>query len=217
MSPQTSRLSSRAMAFVLAGGRGSRLKELTDKRAKPAVYFGGKTRIIDFALSNAMNSGIRKMAVATQYKAHSLIRHCQRGWNFFRAERNEYLDILPASQRVAENKWYLGTADAVTQNIDIIDSYNVDYVLILAGDHIYKMDYEIMLRAHVEAKADVTVGCLTVPRMEATAFGVMHVDTEDRITQFLEKPADPPGIPGKIPNVRSRQTRPGRRHRRRVT
>lgn len=189
------RLTQRSMAFVLAGGRGSRLKELTDSRAKPAVYFGGKTRIIDFALSNAMNSGIRKMAIATQYKAHSLIRHCQRGWNFFRAERNEYLDILPASQRVAENKWYLGTADAVTQNIDIVDSYGVDYVLILAGDHIYKMDYELMLRQHVERGADVTVGCLTVPRAEAAAFGVMDVDKTGQITQFLEKPADPPGTP----------------------
>ncbi len=190
------RLSSQAMAFVLAGGRGSRLKELTDRRAKPAVYFGGKTRIIDFALSNALNSGIRKMAIATQYKAHSLIRHCQRGWNFFRAERNEYLDILPASQRVNENKWYLGTADAVTQNIDIVDSYGIKYVVILAGDHIYKMDYEIMLRQHVDSGADVTIGCLTVPRMEATAFGVMDVDKTGRITAFLEKPADPPSIPG---------------------
>jgi len=183
------------MAFVLAGGRGSRLKELTDRRAKPAVYFGGKARIIDFALSNALNSGIRKMAIATQYKAHSLIRHCQRGWNFFRPERNEYLDILPASQRVDENMWYLGTADAVTQNIDIVDSYDVDYVLILAGDHVYKMDYEVMLRHHVESGADVTVGCLTVPREEATAFGVMAIDADDRITDFLEKPADPPGTP----------------------
>jgi glucose-1-phosphate adenylyltransferase len=190
------RLSSQAMAFVLAGGRGSRLKELTDRRAKPAVYFGGKTRIIDFALSNALNSGIRKMAIATQYKAHSLIRHCQRGWNFFRAERNEYLDILPASQRVDETKWYLGTADAVAQNIDIVDSYRVKYVVVLAGDHIYKMDYEIMLRQHVDTGADVTIGCLTVPRMEATAFGVMDVDRQGRITRFLEKPKDPPGIPG---------------------
>ena len=195
------RLSSQAMAFVLAGGRGSRLKELTDRRAKPAVYFGGKTRIIDFALSNALNSGIRKMAIATQYKAHSLIRHMQRGWGFFRAERNEYLDILPASQRVDENKWYLGTADAVTQNIDIVDSYGVKYVVILAGDHIYKMDYEIMLQQHVASGADVTIGCLTVPRMEATAFGVMHVDADMRITQFLEKPADPPAIPGDPDNA----------------
>jgi glucose-1-phosphate adenylyltransferase len=184
------------MAFVLAGGRGSRLKELTDRRAKPAVYFGGKTRIIDFALSNALNSGIRKMAIATQYKAHSLIRHMQRGWGFFRAERNEYLDILPASQRVSEEKWYLGTADAVAQNIDIVDSYGVKYIVVLAGDHIYKMDYEVMLRQHVDSGADVTIGCLTVPRMEATAFGVMHVDKAMRITAFLEKPKDPPSIPG---------------------
>ncbi|TKA97429.1 glucose-1-phosphate adenylyltransferase [Cereibacter changlensis] len=190
------RLSTQAMAFVLAGGRGSRLKELTDRRAKPAVYFGGKARIIDFALSNALNSGIRKMAIATQYKAHSLIRHCQRGWGFFRAERNEYLDILPASQRVSESQWYLGTADAVTQNIDIVDSYGIKYVVVLAGDHVYKMDYEIMLRQHCETQADVTIGCLTVPRMEATAFGVMHVDADLRITDFLEKPADPPSIPG---------------------
>jgi glucose-1-phosphate adenylyltransferase len=190
------RLSSQAMAFVLAGGRGSRLKELTDRRAKPAVYFGGKTRIVDFALSNALNSGIRKMAIATQYKAHSLIRHVQRGWNFFRAERNEYLDILPASQRMDEVNWYRGTADAVAQNIDIIDSYGIKYVVVLAGDHIYKMDYEIMLQQHVETGADVTIGCLTVPRKEASAFGVMHVDKAMRITAFLEKPADPPSIPG---------------------
>ncbi|MEL6885675.1 MAG: glucose-1-phosphate adenylyltransferase, partial [Pseudomonadota bacterium] len=192
---ETKRLSQRSMAFVLAGGRGSRLRELTDRRVKPAVYFGGKTRIIDFALSNAVNSGIRRMAVATQYKAHSLIRHCQRGWNFFRAERNEFLDILPASQRVSEDMWYRGTADAVTQNIDIIDSYGIDYIVILAGDHIYKMDYEIMLRQHVEAGANVTVGCLTVPREEASAFGVMAVDADSNITSFLEKPADPPSTP----------------------
>ncbi len=195
MTAQNQRLTARSMAFVLAGGRGSRLKELTDRRAKPAVYFGGKSRIVDFALSNALNSGIRKMAIATQYKAHSLIRHCQRGWSFFRAERNEYLDILPASQRVDEVNWYQGTADAVFQNIDIIDSYDVDYLVVLAGDHIYKMDYEQMLRQHVESGADVTVGCLTVPRMEATAFGVMAVDSNDQITSFLEKPADPPGTP----------------------
>jgi glucose-1-phosphate adenylyltransferase len=189
------RLSSQAMAFVLAGGRGSRLKELTDFRAKPAVYFGGKTRIIDFALSNALNSGIRKMAIATQYKAHSLIRHIQRGWGFFRAERNEYLDVLPASQRMDEVNWYRGTADAIAQNIDIIDSYGINYVVVLAGDHIYKMDYEIMLQQHVNSKADVTIGCLTVPREEASAFGVMAVDKDLRITQFLEKPKDPPGMP----------------------
>ena len=188
-------LARNAMAYVLAGGRGSRLYELTDRRAKPAVYFGGKTRIIDFALSNALNSGIRRIGVATQYKAHSLIRHLQAGWNFLQPMRNESFDILPASQRVNENKWYLGTADAVTQNIDIVDSYDVDYVIILAGDHIYKMDYEIMLRQHVDSGADVTVGCLTVPRMEATAFGVMDTDKDGRITSFLEKPADPPGMP----------------------
>ncbi|MDO5612962.1 MAG: glucose-1-phosphate adenylyltransferase [Paracoccus sp. (in: a-proteobacteria)] len=194
--PDSRQLTRRAMAFVLAGGRGSRLHELTDRRVKPAVYFGGKTRIIDFALSNAMNSGIRKIAVATQYKAHSLIRHLQRGWNFFRAERNEFLDILPASQRMSEDHWYRGTADAVAQNIDIVDSYDVDYVVILAGDHIYKMDYSQMLREHVENAADVTIGCLTVPRAQASAFGVMAVDQGGRITSFQEKPADPPPMPG---------------------
>lgn len=192
---QSRRLTQRSMAFVLAGGRGSRLHELTDNRVKPAVYFGGKTRIIDFALSNALNSGIRRMAVATQYKSHSLIRHCQRGWNFFRAERNEFLDILPASQRTDDASWYRGTADAVTQNIDIIDSYEVDYIIILAGDHVYKMDYEIMLRQHVDTDADVTVGCLTVPRRDASAFGIMATDATGRITSFLEKPADPPATP----------------------
>ena len=185
-----------AMAYVLAGGRGSRLMELTDRRAKPAVFFGGKTRIIDFALSNALNSGIRRIGVATQYKAHSLIRHMQRGWNFFRPERNESFDILPASQRVSETQWYEGTADAVFQNIDIIEAYGVEYMVILAGDHIYKMDYELMLQQHVDSGADVTIGCLEVPRMEATGFGVMHVDEQDRIIAFVEKPADPPGIPG---------------------
>jgi glucose-1-phosphate adenylyltransferase len=188
-------LSRSAMAFVLAGGRGSRLMELTDKRAKPAVYFGGKARIIDFALSNALNSGIRKICVATQYKAHSLIRHLQRGWTFFRIERNESFDILPASQRVAEDKWYLGTADAVTQNIDIIESYGPKFLVILAGDHVYKMDYELMLEQHVRTGADVTVGCIEVPRMEATGFGVMKVDSAARIVDFVEKPADPPPMP----------------------
>ena len=185
-----------AMAYVLAGGRGSRLMELTDRRAKPAVPFGGKSRIIDFALSNAMNSGIRRIGVATQYKAHSLIRHMQRGWNFFRPERNESFDILPASQRVSEDQWYAGTADAIYQNLDIIETHGVKYMVVLAGDHIYKMDYELMLQQHVDSGADVTIGCLEVPRMEAVGFGVMHVDTKDRITAFLEKPKDPPGIPG---------------------
>ena len=190
------RLVQRSMAFVLAGGRGSRLKELTQTRVKPALYFGGKTRIIDFPLSNALNSGIRKIAIATQYKAHSLIRHCQRGWNFFSAERKEFLDILPASQRVSERMWYRGTVDAVTQNIDIVDSYDIDYIVILAGDHVYKMDYEIMLRQHIESKADVTVGCLTINKSEASSFGVMAVDNNNQITSFLEKPANPPGMPG---------------------
>ncbi|EHS49610.1 Glucose-1-phosphate adenylyltransferase [Rhizobium sp. PDO1-076] len=193
---RTKSLSRDAMAYVLAGGRGSRLKELTDRRAKPAVYFGGKARIIDFALSNALNSGIRRIGVATQYKAHSLIRHLQLGWNFFRPERNESFDVLPASQRVSETQWYEGTADAVFQNIDIIEPYGPEYMVILAGDHIYKMDYEQMLQQHVDTGADVTIGCLEVPRMEAVGFGVMHVDPTDRIIDFVEKPADPPGIPG---------------------
>ena len=190
-------LSRNALAFVLAGGRGSRLKELTDRRAKPAVYFGGKSRIIDFALSNALNSGIRRIGVATQYKAHSLIRHLQRGWNFFRDERNERFDILPASQRVSETQWYEGTADAIYQNLDILESYGVDHVVVLAGDHVYKMDYELMLRDHAQSGGDVTIGCIEVPRTEATGFGVMHVDAQDRVLSFLEKPADPPGIPDK--------------------
>jgi len=184
-----------AMAYVLAGGRGSRLMELTERRAKPAVYFGGKSRIIDFALSNALNSGIRRMAVATQYKAHSLIRHLQRGWNFLQPVRNESFDILPASQRVAEDQWYAGTADAVYQNIDIIDGYAPEYIIILAGDHIYKMDYEKMLVQHVDAGADVTVACLEVPAGEATGFGVMHVDENSRIVSFVEKPPQPPEMP----------------------
>ncbi|MBT9292448.1 glucose-1-phosphate adenylyltransferase [Prosthecodimorpha staleyi] len=190
-------LSRTAMAYVLAGGRGSRLIELTDRRAKPAVYFGGKSRIIDFALSNALNSGIRRIGVATQYKAHSLIRHLQRGWNFFRPERNESFDILPASQRVSEDHWYEGTADAVYQNIDIIRDYEPRHIVILAGDHIYKQDYELMLQQHCEQSADVTVGCLEVPRKDATGFGVMHVDAEDRIIDFVEKPKDPPAMPGR--------------------
>ncbi|WAJ27688.1 glucose-1-phosphate adenylyltransferase [Antarcticirhabdus aurantiaca] len=185
------------MAYVLAGGRGSRLMELTDFRAKPAVYFGGKTRIIDFALSNAINSGIRRIGVATQYKAHSLIRHLQNGWNFLRPGRNESFDILPASQRVSEDQWYAGTADAVYQNIEIIEGYAPRYMVILAGDHIYKMDYEMMLQQHVDTGADVTVGCLDVSKEEATAFGVMHVDENFRITDFVEKPKDPPTIPGR--------------------
>ncbi len=185
------------MAYVLAGGRGSRLMEMTDNRAKPAVYFGGMSRIIDFALSNALNSGIRRIGVATQYKAHSLIRHMQRAWNFLRPERNESFDILPASQRIDEFHWYEGTADAVYQNLDIIANHAPKYIVILAGDHIYKMDYELMLQQHVRQQADVTVGCLEVPRAQASGFGVMAIDDEGRITEFVEKPSDPPAMPGK--------------------
>ena len=169
--------------------------ELTDRRAKPAVFFAGKSRIIDFALSNAINSGVRRVAVATQYKAHSLIRHLQRGWNFLRPERNESFDILPASQRVSEHNWYLGTADAVFQNIDIVEDLAPRHIVLLAGDHIYKMDYEVMLQQHVDRGAGVTVCCMKVPRADATGFGVVHVDATDRIVDFVEKPADPPGLP----------------------
>ncbi|MBD0864503.1 MAG: glucose-1-phosphate adenylyltransferase [Rhodobacteraceae bacterium] len=187
-------LAQQSMAFILAGGRGSRLKEMTDIRAKPAIYFGGKTRIIDFSLSNAVNSGIRRISVATQYKAHSLIRHLQRGWSFFRHERNESLDILPASQQLDEINWYKGTADAVTQNIDIMRGYGPKYVLILAGDHIYKQDYSFMIEEHVRSGAKVTVGCIEVPREEARGFGVMVVDETDKVLEFLEKPADTPAM-----------------------
>jgi glucose-1-phosphate adenylyltransferase len=185
------------VALVLAGGRGSRLQELTDRRAKPAVYFGGKFRIVDFALSNCLNSGIRRIGVLTQYKSHSLLRHLQRGWNFLRGEANEFIDLLPAQQRVNEADWYRGTADAIYQNIDILRSYGPEYILVLAGDHIYKQDYSLMLLDHVESGARCTVGCIEVPRMEGTALGVMAIDEKRRITNFLEKPADPPGMPGK--------------------
>ncbi|HKY81231.1 MAG TPA: glucose-1-phosphate adenylyltransferase, partial [Sphingobium sp.] len=196
MQPRNQPIARDAMAYVLAGGRGSRLAELTDRRAKPAVHFGGKARIIDFALSNALNSGIRRIGVATQYKAHSLIRHLQRGWNFLRPERNESFDILPASQRVSESQWYEGTADAVFQNIDIIESYAPEYMVLLAGDHVYKMDYELMLQQHVDSGADVTVGCLEVPLKDASGFGVMDVDEKGVITAFIEKPKKPPSMPG---------------------
>src|SRR3954464_7479084 len=169
-------LPKRTVALVLAGGRGSRLQQLTDRRAKPAVYFGGKFRIIDFVLSNCLNSGIRRIGVVTQYKSHSLLRHLQRGWSFLRGERNEFIDLLPAQQRVNEAHWYRGTADAVFQNIDILRSYNPEYVVVLAGDHIYKMDYSLMLRDHAATGARCTVGCIEVPKAEASAFGVMAVD-----------------------------------------
>jgi glucose-1-phosphate adenylyltransferase len=185
------------MAFVLAGGRGSRLQELTNRRAKPAVHFGGKSRIVDFALSNAFNSGVRHIAVATQSRAPGLIRHLHRSSNFLRPVHNESFDILPASQCISADISYLGTADAVYQNIHIIEGYQPAYIVILAGDHIYKMDYEPMLRQHVDQGADVTVGCIEVPRAEASGFGVMHAGDDDRILSFQEKPADPPAMPGK--------------------
>jgi len=196
MNRELQRTMQQSMAFVLAGGRGSRLYELTDRRAKPAMFFGGKTRIIDFPLSNAVNSGINRIGVATQYKAHSLIRHLQRGWDHFREERNESLDILPASQRMDEENWYKGTADAVYQNTDIIRDHKPPYVIILAGDHIYKQDYSIMIEHHINSGADVTVGCIEVPRADASEFGVMQVDEDDNIIEFFEKPADPPAMPG---------------------
>lgn len=193
-------LPKRTIALVLAGGRGSRLQQLTEKRAKPAVYFGGKFRIIDFALSNCLNSGIRRIGVVTQYKSHSLLRHLQRGWGFLRGELNEFIDLLPAQQRVDEEHWYRGTADAVYQNIDILHSYNPEYVIILAGDHIYKMDYSLMLLDHVQSGVECTVGCIEVPKAEAFAFGVMGVNNERKITSFVEKPANPPTMPNN-PNM----------------
>lgn len=195
--PVVRQLPRRAIALVLAGGRGSRLHQLTDRRAKPAVHFGGKYRIIDFALSNCINSGFRRIYVLTQYKSHSLLRHLQRGWSHFRAEMNEFVDLLPAQQRIDERMWYRGTADAVWQNVDIFKAEDPDHVIVLAGDHVYKMDYGAMLEDHVASGAEVTVGCVEVPRMEATGFGVMAMDEARRVTDFLEKPADPPGMPGK--------------------
>ena len=175
----------KTVALILAGGRGTRLKDLTIKRAKPAVHFGGKFRIIDFALSNCLNSGIRRIGVITQYQSHTLVQHIQRGWSFFSEEMNEFVDLLPAQQRVHGENWYRGTADAVTQNLDIIRRYNAEYIVILAGDHIYKQDYSHMLIDHVE-RARCTVACLPVPVAEATAFGVMHVDGDDKIIDFVE-------------------------------
>jgi glucose-1-phosphate adenylyltransferase len=187
----------RTVALVLAGGRGSRLKNLTDRRAKPAVYFGGKFRIVDFALSNCINSGIRRIGVITQYKSHSLLRHLQRGWAFMKTEMNEFVDLLPAQQRVDEESWYRGTADAVYQNQDILASYGADYIVVLAGDHIYKMNYALMLADHVARGRQCTVACIEVPRSEASAFGVMAVNEENLITDFVEKPPEPPTLPGK--------------------
>ncbi len=188
-------LTKQAMALVLAGGRGSRLHQLTDNRAKPAVYFGGKFRIIDFALSNCLNSDIRRIGVVTQYKSHSLLRHLQRGWSFLRSELNEFIDLLPAQQRINEEHWYRGTADAVYQNIDIIRSYAPEYIVILAGDHIYKQDYSIMLQDHVLNSSGCTIGCIEVPVEEASAFGIMGIDNQRKITSFIEKPSVPATIP----------------------
>jgi glucose-1-phosphate adenylyltransferase len=191
------RLARRTIALVLAGGRGSRLKQLTDRRAKPAVYFGGKFRIIDFVLSNCLNSNIRRIAVLTQYKAHSLLRHLQMGWSFLRPEMNEFLDLLPAQQRLDEATWYRGTADAVFQNFDILRAARPEFFVVLAGDHIYKMDYSNMLNDMRAKGAECIVGCVEVPIAQASEFGVMAVDESMRIVDFLEKPTSPPSVPGR--------------------
>ena len=191
-----SRLTRNTLALILAGGRGSRLKHLTLWRAKPAVPFGGKFRIIDFPLSNCLNSGIRSIGVITQYKAHSLIQHIHRGWNFLRGEFGEFVELLPAQQRI-ETSWYEGTADAVYQNLDIIRNHRPDFVLILAGDHIYKMDYGPMIAEHVKRGADMTVGCIEVELERASAFGVMAVDGDNRVVDFQEKPDHPKPMPGR--------------------
>lgn len=195
-----SRLTRGTLALILAGGRGSRLKHLTKWRSKPSMPFGGKFRIIDFPLSNCINSGIRRIGVLTQYKAHSLLLHIQRGWGFLRGEFGEFVELLPAQQRI-ESNWYSGTADAVYQNLDIIRNHNPEYVLILAGDHIYKMDYGAMIAHHVETGADMTVGCLEVDPQTARAFGVMAVDDSGRVIEFQEKPDEPKTIPGKPDKV----------------
>ena len=192
-----SRLTRETLALVLAGGRGSRLKQLTLWRAKPATPFGGKYRIIDFPLSNCINSGIRRVCVLTQYKAHSLIQHIQRGWGFLRGEFGEFVELLPAQQRLNEASWYKGTADAVYQNLDIIRSHAPEFVLILAGDHIYKMDYGPMLAHHVESKADITLGSIEVPRERAREFGVLTINEQNRVVQFIEKPENPQALPGR--------------------
>lgn len=189
-------LTRQTVALILAGGRGSRLRKLTEWRAKPAVHFGGKYRIIDFTLSNCLNSGIRRIGVLTQYKADSLIRHIYKGWGFLRGELGEFIDLLPAQQRLNES-WYLGTADAVYQNLDILRFYQPEYVLILAGDHVYKMDYGAMLAYHVDNKADLTIACIEVPIKDASAFGVMRVDDNSRVVEFVEKSPQPPAVPGR--------------------
>lgn len=186
----------KTLALILAGGSGTRLKSLTRWHSKPAVPFGGKFRTIDFPLSNCINSGIRRISILTQYKSHSLNTHIQKGWSFLRPELGEFIELLPAQQRVKDS-WYLGTADAVYQNIDIIDTINPEYVLILAGDHIYKMDYTPMINHHIASGANMTVGCMEVSRKKATEFGVMSIDQNNRITEFAEKPDCPTPIPSK--------------------
>ncbi|MBK9117227.1 MAG: glucose-1-phosphate adenylyltransferase [Betaproteobacteria bacterium] len=189
----TRHLTARTFAVVLAGGRGARLKELTKWRAKPAVPFAGQLRIIDFPLSNCVNSGIRHAAVLTQYKAQSLIRHVEHGWGFLAADLGEYIDVVPAQQQLDE-RWYSGTANAVFQNLDLIREAQPDHVLVLAADHVYKMDYGRMLADHVEARAQATVACIDVPRAAAHEFGVIGVDGDDHVTSFVEKPADPSAV-----------------------
>ncbi len=191
-----SHLTKQTYGFVLAGGRGSRLLGLTDWRAKPAVPFGGKFRIVDFTLSNCVNSGVRRIGVATQYKSQTLIQHLQRGWSFLDGRIRESLDILPAQQQI-EERWYRGTADAVYQNLDILRRDGCEFVLVLSGDHVYKMDYGRLLAYHAAKGADVTVACLEVPLRDASAFGVMRVDAEDRVTAFMEKPDRPEPIPAR--------------------
>lgn len=186
----------KTIGLVLAGGRGSRLKNLTDGRAKPAVHFGGKFRIIDFALSNCINSGIRRVGVITQYRSYSLLRHIQRGWGFMKSGMNEFVDLMPAHQRMDDESWYRGTAHAVYQNLDILKNYEADYVVILAGDHVYKMNYALMLADHVSKGCVCTVACIPVPREEAHSFGVMSVNEEHIVTDFIEKPREPSTIPG---------------------
>jgi len=191
-----SNLTRSTLALIMAGGRGERLKHLTQWRAKPAVPFGGKFRIIDFPLSNCINSGIRRIGVITQYKSHSLNLHIQRGWGHLRGDFGEFVELLPAQQRI-DATWYAGTADSIYQNLDIIRSHSPKFVLILAGDHIYKMDYGAMLAKHVQSKADITVGCIEVSVEDASVFGVMGVDENFRITSFDEKPENPATVPGR--------------------
>ena len=191
-----SHLTRNTFAIILAGGRGTRLQQLTDFRSKPAVPFAGKFRILDFTLSNCVNSGIRKIGVATQYKAHSLIRHIQRGWSFLDGRFDEFIQLLPAQQQIDETQWYQGTADAVYQNLHFLRRYQPEYILIVAGDHIYKMDYGRMLAEHVKHQADMTVACIDVPIADAREFGVMGIEADGRVIDFVEKPQNPPHIPG---------------------